>query len=468
MKAIVPWPFQKKTVRRALAAMADGKRTLIVSPGGSGKTVMAGMLVLAAARKARRVLMISHRREILRQTYDHLIRMGISERDVGLIYGDAPFALVRPAARIQIASVQALFLRERPPRADVVIVDECHRVMAPGYLRLVGRYKRSRHIGLTATPFRLDGVGLGNFYEEMIIAATPPELIAQKRLARPVIFSAMERAQPDLRSVRIARGDYLATDLEPKVMRPEIVGGLAEHWSRHARGRRSMSFGVTIAHSKAMDAKYRAAGIRSEHVDGEMPRRQRDEIITGFRKGAFDMLCSCDLLIEGFDLPECDVAVLARPTTSLAIVLQQSARVMRYHKGPRPVLLDHARLFPIFGLPDAERPYELTKGHMSPAIRNPEPIRICSDPNCLHVFRAGEPECPECGAAARAPEPTVGGGGGGGRLGIPLEIEGTLTRYSEAEKQALTERLEAYAKEAGLPRAWIDQVLALWVGMRAA
>lgn len=467
-KRIVPWPFQTKAVRDALTALSAGKRVLLVSPGGSGKTVMAGMLVLWAARTGKRVLMISHRRQILRQTYDLLKIMGVPEEDIGLIYGDAPAAMVRPRARVQIASAQALCRMDVRPKAEIVIVDECHRVLAPGYLKLVERYESAMHVGLTATPFRLDGVGLGHFYDHQIIAAQPSELIRAKLLAEPRIFGAMDQCQPDLRSVRIARGDYLAADLEPRVMRQAIIGGIPEHWAKRARGKQSMAFALSIAHSKAIDARFRAAGIRSDHVDGTMSHKQRDAIIDDFKRGHLQVLCSCELLIEGFDLPECDAVVLARPTTSLGIVLQQSARAMRYHKGLRPVLLDHARLFPWFGIPDGDRPYVLTKGRMTPEIRNPEPIRMCSNQECNLIYRANGDVCPECGAEHVKVPDSPEREGGHGRIGIPEEIAGDLKEYSDADRIALKKRVEDYATKNQLPQEWVTNVLAMWVGFRVA
>lgn len=468
VKKIVPWEFQTKAVKRALAAMRKGQRALIVSPGGSGKTVMVGLLVLAAARARKRVLLISHRREILMQTYEHLVLMGVPEKEIGLIYGEARPDLVRPHARIQLASVQTLILRKHLPPADVVIVDECHRVMAPAYLRLVSHYKNAAHVGLTATPFRLDGVGLGNYYERMFIAATPPELIKAKRLAEPVIYSAMEHMQPNLESVRIARGDYLTSDLEPRVMKTEIIGGLPEHWAAHAKGLRSMTFGLTIAHSKAINDRYLASGIRSGHVDGDMSRRARDAVILRFKTGQLDMLCSCEILIEGFDLPDCDAVSHARPTMSLCIVLQQAARALRYNRGRTPVLLDHARLFPVFGLPYAERPYTLTTGPMSSRIRNPGAIRICQNNECSRIFRAEDDMCPGCGEQYVEPLGSHGGGGGGGggRRGLPDEVEGSLSPYADADKAAVRKRLEAYAKENNLSKQWVDEVIAIYVGFR--
>jgi superfamily II DNA or RNA helicase len=467
-KAITPWPFQVKAVRAAIAAVSAGKRVLLVSPGGSGKTVMAGMLTLWAAGTDKRVLLISNRREILRQTYKHLTIMGVPEHDIGLIYGDAPEEMVRPRARVQIASIQSLFQLAVLPAAEILIVDECHRVLAPGYLKLVERYKRAVHVGLTATPFRMDGVGLGNFYNHMVVAAKPSELIEAKLLAEPKIFTAMDEFQPNLRSVRIARGDYLPADLEPRVMRPEIIGGLPDHYALRARDRQGMTFALSIAHSKATDAKYRGSGIRSEHVDGAMPRRRRDRIIDEFKRGHIQMLNSCDLLTEGFDLPDCDAVLLARPTTSLGVVLQQSARAMRYNKGIRPVILDHARLFPWFGMPDADRPYTLGKGRMTPDVLHPEPVRMCQNPECGLIYRGNGDGCPECGAEYVKPPSDTGNGGGHHRTLIPAELAGELKEYSLADRLDMKARLEAYAKEQQLPEQWVNDVLAMWVGVRAA
>src|SRR5258706_3455121 len=395
-KPITPLPFQSRAVKLAQQELRRGNKVLVVWTGGRGKTVMISLMANHALRGKRRVLVISHRREIITQTYTHLQRLGVREADIGVIRGEVRQDLVRPLAKVQVASIASLLAREHRPLADVVIVDECHHALSAGYSRVLHHYKNAQHAGFTATPHRLDGRGLGDFYDAMIVASSPSELIKKHMLlAAPLIYKAEDDFLPNLKSVRIARGDYVISDLERAVLKTALVGHVPDNWAKRARGRKTLGFAVSIEHSRSLTQRCVAQGIKASHMDGTMSHQEQERILQQFRAGRHDILFNCMVGAEGLDIPECDAVILARPTKSLALYLQQSGRAMRRHGTVRPKLLDHSMLWRRFGSPDGDRPWELLAGKAPDSVLGGETLKGC--PQCHRVHDSGDAVCPDCG-----------------------------------------------------------------------
>jgi len=458
-RTITPFPFQGRAVKASFALLRKRKKVLVVSPGGSGKTVMISLMAHKAVRARKRVLVVSHRREIITQTYAHLKRLGVRETDIGVIRGEVRPDLVRPDARVQVASIAALLARGSRPAADLVIVDECHHALAPGYARVLRHYRRAQHVGFTATPHRLDGRGLGDFYDEMIIAAQPSELIKQHMLlASPIIFKGEDAFVPDLKAVRVARGDYVLADLEGAVMKKALIGYVPKHYLLKAKGRKAIGFAVSIAHSQRLTARCIAAGIRAVHIDGLMPVREQEQILRDFRAGKHDILFCCMVLAEGLDIPECDAVILARPTKSLALYLQQTARAMRRHGNIKPIILDHCMHWKPFADPDADRPWALRTGKANESVTLAGTMKGC--PHCHRVHSAKDSACPGCGY--KYPPSVVS------PRSIPEEIDAELRRLSNKERQKFLRRVHAFAVERGLSLEWEAEVAQYWGGRRRA
>lgn len=449
---IVLRDFQRTAVAQAEQSLEKGNRVLVVSPGGSGKTVVIAELARRAYLRGERVLILSHRKEIVDQTGGLLPRMDIKAEDVGVIMAREPLS---PSAPIQIASIMTLSRRRKVPTDfQLVLVDETHHVLAPGYLEVMRRFPRARCVGFTATPFRLDGLGLRDFYDDMVVAAMPSELIQAGFLAAPTMFLAPDPFLPDLRDLKVARGDYAVPSLDERVNTREIVGGLPSNYLQHAEGKKAIAFAVSRAHSRNITEAFLAAGIPAAHVDGTMAKDERESILLDFAVGSTMVLSNCLVLSEGYDLPLCEAVVMARPTQSLVLYLQQAARAMRPLGGKKAVILDHARNLERFGLPDADRLFCLTSTKKNRDAWNAGPIKVC--PDCGAVVAASTAYCPNCGhvfdSAIRA---------------LPEETGDKLTEYARAEKEALAGRLRAYAKAHRWSTEWVDQILALWVGLRS-
>jgi superfamily II DNA or RNA helicase len=372
-------PYQAPVPDRLRARYRAGAhRLLLVAPTGSGKTVMAGSLVLSARSKARRVLFVAHRHELLDQPRRLLQGCGLR---VGIVK-----AGVRPdpEAPVQIASIQTLARRGDLPPADLVIVDEAHRAAAASYAHL-------RHypawLGLTATPWRLDGQGLGEQFDELIEVARPSQLVADGWILDPRVFAPAAPAMP-------ARArDYTRAELSDAMDRGDLIGDVVTHWQRHAAGRPTVCFASTIRHSLHLVERFISADIFAEHIDGTTPAAVRADILERLATGVTKIVSNVDIITEGFDLPALSCAIVARPTTSLTKHLQMCGRIVRPDEGKVDcVLLDHAGNSLRHGLPCEDHQWTLDGREKRGRT---DAVRVCS-----YCFAANPPRkknCIECG-----------------------------------------------------------------------
>jgi hypothetical protein len=287
-------PYQIQALERVQARIAAGvRRIVIVLATGGGKTTIAVQIILEAISRGQCVLFLAHRRELISQTYRRLVQMGVPEAEVGVLMGNDPRR--RPGARVQVASVDTLRNRAKP-RADIVFIDECHRALARSYQEISAHYPDAVHLGLTATPYPADGRGLGDAYQELVVVASPSELIAEGFLVAPSVFTVPGEHLPDLSSVHVRAGDYESKQLEDAVNRKALIGNIVEHWVQLANGKRTVAFAVSVEHSKHIAERFREAGVAAEHLDGTTPGDERDAILARLDAGTTLIVANCGVL----------------------------------------------------------------------------------------------------------------------------------------------------------------------------
>lgn len=357
----------------------------------SGKTVTAAELVRSAVAKGSRVLVVAHLKEIIDQTSAKLdayaVPHGVIQASHWRRFPDLP---------VQIASVQTLVRREFPP-AELLVIDEAHHARAGTYGKIIEAYPKAPLIGLTATPWRGDGKGLGELFDAMVVAATPAQLIEQGHLVR---FGGFSFELPDLSGVRQKGSDYDEIQLEMACNKARIVGGIVDEWLAHAGGVRTICFAVGVAHSLSIVERFRQAGVAAEHLDADTPKPEREAILARLAAGTTRVLSNVGILTEGWDCPSAACCILARPTKSLVLYLQMVGRVLRPHPESgkdRALLFDHAGAMLEHGLPDEPRDYSL-EADVARGKRDQAHGVVQCPPPCGRVYPATDPCCPECGA----------------------------------------------------------------------
>lgn len=366
------------------------RSVLLVAPTGSGKTTIAAEMIRGALGRGGAVLFLAHRKELIDQCSARLDTVGVEH---GVIM--AGHRRVAPGCPVQVASIPTLTRRlDRMPRATLVIVDEAHHARAGTYASVLSHYPTAPVIGLTATPWRLDNRGLGELFQDLVVASTPRELITAGHL---VPFTGFAYDCPQLDKVKKVGADYNQHGLELVMGRAQLAGNIVEQWLQHCAGQRTVVFAVTVAHSKDLVQRFQAAGVRAEHLDGTTPTHEREGILSRLKSGATHVVSNVNVLTEGWDLPELEVCVLARPTLSVGLYMQMVGRGMRPAAGKGVLRIhDHAGCILRHGLPDQDRDYTLSRDPKKKSDRLVlPPVRTCGQ--CFAIYPAASRACPSCG-----------------------------------------------------------------------
>jgi superfamily II DNA or RNA helicase len=385
--------YQERAIADFEREVAGGKRRImLVAPTASGKTVIFSAITGTYVERHKSVLVISHRREIITQTSKKLTANGIAH---GIIQaGFDP----RPMARVQIASIQTLWVRGvrskamRLPPADLLVIDEAHHAPATTYSKIIEFYPDAVLLGATATPCRGDGRGLGGIFEVMIECPQVAELIAGDYLVGTKVYAPVD---PNLKGVRTQSGDYVISQLAGRMDTEQLVGDIVTHWIKYGEHHPTVVFAVDVAHSVHIRDEFRKAGVRAEHLDGTTPLDQRAAILAGLAAGEIGVVANCMVLTEGFDCPDIGCIVLARPTKQMGLFRQMIGRALR--PAPRKtnaIILDHSGAVFRHGLPEDHVEWTL------------DPDRRARAPAHERRKRGAAPklrECPSCKVLMFAP-----------------------------------------------------------------
>jgi superfamily II DNA or RNA helicase len=378
-------PYQAEGLAAIEARVDEGRRRILyILPPAGGKTMVAVMFILGCVTAGKRVLFVAHRRSLIMQAAAALIAAGLPYELLRIETGEHTAG--NAGAAVTVASVQALAARG-PGEYDVVVVDEAHRCAAKVYAGIVRKSSKLTVLGLTGTPWRLDGKDLSEHFDCYVAGPQAAELASMGHISMPEVFSRPLPMLPDMSGAKLVGGDYAKSDLRRAVSRPGLVEDIVETWIRRAEDRPTILFASGIAHSKAVRDEFKRRGVVCSHIDGTMSSRERQEAVADVLAGKSAVLCNSDVMAEGVDIPPVRCVVMARPLTSTTIYLQQLARCMRVLDGAASaIILDHAGNVHLHGLPDEERDFLPTPE----APRWPRPPRklvLCS--GCGRVIRAG-------------------------------------------------------------------------------
>ena len=394
--------YQQAAIEEVRAHWAAGrKRVLCWLPTGAGKTELSAALALAEQQRGGSTLFVVDRKTLAGQTRNRFSgRYGML---TGLLRGEETF--VRGYEPVTVASVQTLKARHVHPevkgvldRATLCVIDEAH-IRHQHHDDLLDMLPNARVLGLTATPLR---DGLGRTFGAMVRGPSYADLIGRGFLVPPRYFlPGLDAIRDGLRSISVAStGDYTSDELSQLMRGRVILGDAVSTWQAKAEGRATIAFCVDVAHSKAMADAFLSAGVPAEHIDFRTEEADRAGMFERLRRGTTRVLCSVAVLAIGFDEPVAACAILARPTLSLALHIQQIGRVMRPSAGKIDcIVLDHAANVLRHGKVEEFTPPELSNiDARSDLQRKNEPTRdYFPCPACNAVMIPGQRQCGECG-----------------------------------------------------------------------
>ena len=350
------------------------KRVLLESPCGSGKTVIATYMAQQSVKAGKTVWIILPRQEIMDQTFNTFKNCGVSTDGV----------------YIGMVQTTANHIDELP-KPDLILYDECHISVANTYWKISNAFPDAWIVGLTASPCRTDNRPLGDLYQDIVKGVSVKWLIENKFLAPyeyysvPIIDTGEEV-------------DNQSSSYDEILSKPAVYSDVLRSYERFAKGLPTVVYCTSIKHSKSTCDYFNSKGYISVHLDGNTPSEERRKAVAMFREGEIDILCNCDLISMGFDMPDIGCVMLLRPTNSTALHIQQSGRALRYKPGKTAIIIDCVGNYLRHGMPDDDRDWSLTEPVKKRKLLDNEgnyPIRRC--PECFLTFKTA-PICPYCGA----------------------------------------------------------------------
>ena len=441
-------PYQQQFIDDVGYEFQQGKtRVCGVAPCGAGKTIMTGWMARGTALAGRRVVFMVHRQELIDQTSATFTAMGIRH---GVVAANAPKDYDIP---VQVASVQTLTHRlDQMPRPDFLICDECHHIVANTYRKIIDHWNPNV-LGVTATPERIGGKGLGDVFQSLVIGPSVSDLIGWGNLSPYDYFAPPNEFKPD--EVRVKFGEYVKSDLLTQVDDADVIGDIVKNYQRLAAGKRAICYCIHRAHSEHVAKMFNAAGIPAMHIDGDTHKSIRAQAIRDFRNGKIQILSNAELLGEGFDVPKMEAVILARPTASLTLYIQQAMRAMRPdadNPGKRAIIIDHVGNVFRHGMPDDEREWSLeTKKKKQQRTMS---VKTC--PQCFTAMYSTVKECPVCGHVFAVTEERSVKEADGQLLKID-EVRRKQKRQEVGKAKTVAE-LEEIAMRRGYSMRWVSRM----------
>ncbi len=393
----------------------------------AGKSVIAADMAKKTTDNGKRVLFLIHRQELadqIKRTFE---------------WWDVDMNLCR------VGMVQTITRRvQKIHKPGLIIVDEGHHGLANGYKNILSYFSDVHSVSITATPIRLNGGGLGDVNDKLIVGVNAKWLIENKYLAP---FKYYAPTITDLTGLHVQHGEYITEEVVKALNTSAIYGDVIAYYRQLSDNKKAICYCASVEHSKAMAEQFSAAGIPASHVDGETPKDDRKRIVNDFRIGKIKILCNCEILGEGMDIADCETVILLRPTKSLSLYIQQSMRSMRYLPDKEAIIIDHVGNYARFGLPDQDREWNLTPKKVGKKEESEIKVRQC--PECYFVHEAA-PVCPHCGFVYPIKGRTLDE-----IKETRLEqITGIVLDYTTPDSCGTLQELQAYGKNHGFRPGW--------------
>jgi superfamily II DNA or RNA helicase len=382
-------PYQLQAVNEIRQGYQHAHRSvLFVLPTGGGKTVLFSHITRETAARGNRVCVLVHRAELLRQASASLTALGVPH---GLIAAGRSMNLAAP---VQVASVQSLARRlHLIPQEffQLLVIDEAHHSNAGTWAKVLQHCASARVLGVTATPCRSDGRGLGEFYSHMVLGPTPAELTDAGFLAPARVLAP---PGPSLLGLRKRMGDFDMSQAGQMLQAGQAMGDCLAHYRQHLDGQTAIAFCCSVAHAEAVADLFNRHGVVAASIDGTMDAGRREQLLAELGAGRLKVLTSCQLIGEGVDVPSVAGCILLRPTQSVSLHLQMIGRCLRPQPGKRAVILDHVGNTQRLGHHLEDRQWTLDGTPKKDREAAPS-VKVC--PKCFCCLPSGVQRCSECG-----------------------------------------------------------------------
>lgn len=432
-------PYQIKLVNDARKELVAGNKScLLVSPAGSGKSVVIAEIARLTTLKGGRVMFMVHRQELINQIMESFKANSV----------DLNLCTVMTVGKIRNRL-------DNLPRPNLIITDETHHSLAKTYRDIYDYYANVPRLGFSATPWRLNGKGLGDVYDAMIEGPDVQWLIDNHYLA-PFDYYSVNLIDESKLS-KSSTGDYSNKSIDEAVGHT-IYGDVIKTYRDKVDGQQAIVYAHSIAFSKQIAQQFRDAGINAAHCDSKTPQRERDKIMTDFKKRTLKVLSNCDLISEGYNVPDCSCVIMLRPTESLVLFIQQSMRCMRFKPDKQATIIDHVANYTRFGLPNTPHKWTLADREKKKKSTNTTvdtPIKQCAF--CFAVIPAQSKSCPLCGHEVEIVQTEI-------KVDETAQIEKIENNFRLQADYTVTKKpqelnsydeLKAYAKAKGYKQGWI-------------
>lgn len=417
--------YQQSTVNKIYNSWGSGARNVCaVLPTGAGKSVIMSEVVKNTYESRQRLVFIAHRNELVSQMACHVARRGIPHRVIASnstvtqiirkerqSFGES---FVNMSAPVSVVGIDTLVsredtLKEWALQQSLWIVDESHHLLRSNkWGRGVSMFKNAFGLGATATPNRADGQGLSaesdGYFNDLILGPTVRELIERGFLSDYELVCPKSDLRVD--DIKLsADGDWCAKNLKKAAKESRIVGDVVENYKKYASTRKGIVFATDVETAETIARSFNESGIVAAAVSGASNPAWREQSINGFAEGRIQVLVNVDLFDEGFDISDCEIVVMARPTASLGKYLQQIGRALRPAEGKVALVIDHVSNVIRHGLPDKQRVWTLDRREKkAKQLKDPEELELTTCATCLKPYEKFRTVCPYCGNEKPLPD----------------------------------------------------------------
>ena len=441
-------PYQKQAIESTRNLIMQGKKRFVLcSPTGSGKTFTFSFIVKSAYERGRKILILTHRTELLTQAGGALSAIGLlpvsieAGKKLSGFHGNLYTAMIETISRRMVKPEYQQFLAS----LDLIIIDECHFGNFDKFFQHIN--SDCHVIGFTATPHReKNQKSLDSMYQDLIEVISIPELVDQGYLSEPLSYGVTV----DLSGVKMRGGDYDSDSMGDFFQKQKVFNGVIENYKKICPGTKSIVFTPNIASSKNLRDELIGAGLNARHLDSNMSNQERREVLEWFKNTPNAMLCNVGILTTGFDEPSIETVILYRATKSLPLFLQMVGRGSRVIPGKKHHfnILDFGNNIKTHGFWESGRKWSLKKKKKKDGA---PPVKECKE--CGGLVAASARECKYCGYVFPVPKRSKEE-----EQIAYLKLLTKRDRMKEAKKASLEEKA-MMAKEKLISAYWVLHTL---------